>query len=248
MKNKPLIFTVLSVLCFVEPLIKVLYFKALTHFDFMVILANVATRNTVTEVFDFWVVFPLAGALILKLRKWTYYAFMSVLAYIIYSITTYERYTWPYNSDSPFMYHYVVAGLSIAIFGYFLSPRVREPFFDRRLRWWEPHTRYDVHISCKLHTKNLAFPSEILNISKSGAFLLHSHYLQPGQNLELQFRFQDTLFEVPVEVMNQHFSKGKMGFGVQFKFKNLAQHVQMAKLIRLLKASRAQLREEKVAA
>jgi hypothetical protein len=135
MKNKPFIFTLLSVLCLIKSLIKVLYFKVSTQFDFLVIFASLLARDSFREVVDFWLIFPIAGPLILKLRPWTYFALLGVLLYINYNIFTYERYTWPYNSDSPFFYNYAVALLSVAVFVYFLSPTVRQPFFDRRVRW-----------------------------------------------------------------------------------------------------------------
>ena len=116
MKNKPLIFTLISILCLIEPIIKILYFNAITHFDFMIIMSNLITRDSARDVFDFWLVYPLAGLLLFKLRKWTYFAFMSLLVYIIYNILTYEKYTWPYNSDSPFMYHYMIVIMASMVF------------------------------------------------------------------------------------------------------------------------------------
>jgi hypothetical protein len=244
MKNKPIIFSVLSSLCIVEPLIKVLYFKALTHFDFLVIFANISARNSFREVFDFWLVFPIAGLLILKLRKWTYFCFMSLLAYIVYNISTYERYTWPYNSDSPFMYHYLISLLCVGTFVYFLSPKVREPFFDRRVRWWEPKSRYHVQIMGKLQGSHLTFPTQILNISQSGAFLEDSKYLNTGDSLVLHFVFFGQMIDVPVEVIHRHTTNGKVGYGVKFKYKTFAQSIQMAKVIKVLRHSQKVFKEE----
>lgn len=243
MKNKPFIFTVLSVLCFIEPLIKILYFKATTKFDFVVIFANLQARNTFLEVVDFWLIFPIAGMLILRLRKWTYFSFMAVLAYINYNIFTYEKYTWPYNSDSPFLYNYVVALMSVAVFAYFLSPKVREPFFDRRVRWWEPKTRYNVHISCKLQGNHLTFPSQIINISQSGAFVFDSKYMKIGEHLILEFNFLGQTISVPVEVVNRHALHGQVGYGLKFNFKTLKQSVIMSKVIKVLKKSNSEFKE-----
>lgn len=247
MKNKPFIFTLLSVLCLIEPAIKVLYFKATTHFDFVVILSNLRSRNTFFEVFDFWLVFPIAGLLLIKLRKWTYFAFLSMLSYIMYNIMTYERYTWPYNAEAPFFYNYLVVALAAAVFVYFLMPKTREPFFDRRVRWWEPQQRHTVFISCKVHGPHLTFPSTILNISQSGAFLESSPYLKVGDRLELEFHFLGQTIEVPVEVVHHANVKGKTGFGVQFKFRNFTQGLRMAKVMNVLKKSSALFNEAEAA-
>ena len=137
MRNKPLIFQLLSALFFFEPAIKILYFKASTHFGFITVFENVLSRNSFRDVFDFWIVFPLAGVMLWKLRKWTYFAFLATMSYLVFSILTYEKYTWPYNSDKPLFYHYFIIALTLMTIAYFLAPNVRAPFFNRNLRWWE---------------------------------------------------------------------------------------------------------------
>jgi hypothetical protein len=241
MKTKPLIFSIISLLCFIEPLIKVLYFKVITHFDFVVIITNLMTRDSFRDVFDFWMVYPIAGVLLLKLRKWSYFGFMSLLAYIVYNILTYEKYTWPYNSESPFMYHYVVVCLSLMVFIVFLLPGVREPFFDRRVRWWEPKARYAVSISCRLKNDALIFPSEIINISTTGAFLRESAYFKEGERLSLEFDFLGNQISLPVEVINRHNIKGMNGYGVKFSFKSYRQSVLISRLIGIIKRSQETL-------
>lgn len=245
MKNKPIIFTVLSILCLIEPAIKILYFKAITQFDFLVIFANLQARNTFVEVVDFWLIFPIAGLLMTRLRKWTYFTFMAVLTYINYNIFTYEKYTWPYNSDSPFLYNYVVAGMTAVVFVYFLSPKVRTTFFDKRVRWWEPKTRYNVKMACKLQSSSLTFPSEILNISQSGAFIQESKYMKVGDVLQMEFNFLGQTISVPVEVMNKHSLNNIPGYGVKFNFSTLRQSVMMSKVIKMLKKSNTEFRDQK---
>jgi hypothetical protein len=237
MKNKPFIFTIISLLCLVEPVIKILYFKAITHFDFVVIMSNLMARDSFRDVFDFWLVYPLAGMLLWRIRKVTYFAFMSLLIYIVYNILTYEKYTWPFNSDSPFIYHYIVVVMSIMVFITFLFPKVREPFFDRRVRWWESKTRYQVNIACHLKNEHLVFPSEILNISGTGAFLKDSAYFNYGDKLNLEFDFLGTQITLPVEVINRHTVKGQNGYGVKFNFKSFRQNVQVSKIIGVIKRS-----------
>lgn len=245
MKNKPFIFTFLSILCLIEPAIKVLYFKATTHFDFMVIISNLQARNSFMEVFDFWLVFPIAGALILKLRKWTYFTFMSILAYIIYNISTYEKYTWPYNSDSPFMYNYIVVMLSVAVFVSFLFPQVRKPFFDRRIRWWEPQTRYNVQISCRLHSSFLSYSAQMMNISRTGAFLEDAAHLRVGDRLTMEFNFLGQNIEVPIIVVHQHTIQNQTGYGVKFAFKSFGQSIKIAKVISVIRRSHGLFKEPK---
>lgn len=219
----------------IEPLIKVLYFKATTHFDFVVIFANLKARNTFVEVVDFWLIFPLAGLLLLRLRMWTYFGFMSVLGYIMYGMTTYEKYTWPYNADTPHLYNYLVAALSAVVFVGFLFPQIRRPFFDRRLRWWEPNARYATQINCRVHGTHLTFPSQILNMSQTGAFLQESPYLKVGDKLEVTFYFLGEPIQLPVEVIHKSELKGMHGYGVHFTSRNLSHSLKIARVISVLK-------------
>jgi hypothetical protein len=245
MKKKPLIFTILSILFLIEPAIKVLYFKASTQFDFLVIFANIKARNTFMEVVDFWLIFPIAGILITRLRKWTYFAFLAVLSYINYNIFTYEKYTWPYNSDSPFMYNYVIAMMSVIVTAYFLMPKVREPFFNRNVRWWENKARYNVQIACKLQSNSLTFPGQILNISQSGAFIEDSKYMKVGDSLQLDFNFLGQTITIPVQVMNKHSVGTVTGYGVKFNFVSFRQSIVVTKVIKVLKKSQTEFKDSK---
>src|SRR5690348_14093639 len=120
MKQKPLLFKILMILCLIEPLIKIFYFRAQTHFAFSVIFENLLARTSPAEIFDFWLVFPLAGLSLLKIRKWSYFIFLSLLAYVVYTFVTYESYTWPYNSATPFFYNQVIVVMAVIIFISFL--------------------------------------------------------------------------------------------------------------------------------
>ena len=238
MRNKPLIFQLLSVLFLLEPGIKILYFKASTQFDLSLILANVFSRNGFREIFDFWVVFPLAGVMLWKLRKWTYFAFLAIMAYLIFSIATYEQYTWPYNSDSPLFYHYFVIAVTLLTIGYFLVPDVRAPFFNRKLRWWESKPRYKTSIPAKITGNKITFQSEILNISQTGAFLKDNNLLAPGDVVALSFESEGLLLEIPVKVVSRHVINSTTGYGVQFFPTSLTQKLQMFRLIGKIRGQR----------
>lgn len=231
MRNKPLIFQLLSILFLLEPAIKVLYFKASTHFEYSIIFANILSRTGLREIFDFWIVFPVAGLMLWKLRKWTYFAFLSIMAYLIFSILTYEQYTWPYNSDSPLFYHYFVIALTLGVMAYFLIPDVRAPFFNQKLRWWETKPRYRTSIPAKITGNKITFQSEILNISQTGAFLKDNNLLAPGDVVSLSFESEGLLLEIPVKVVSRHVIASTPGFGVQFFPTSLSQKIQMFRLI-----------------
>ncbi|MCE3014068.1 MAG: PilZ domain-containing protein [Proteobacteria bacterium] len=242
MRKKPLVFTLVSLLCIVEPLIKILYFKVTTQFDFDVIIQNLLARESFLEVIDFWLIYPLAGLLILKLRKINYYAFMSVLVYIFYSIATYEKYTWPYNSDKPFVYNYVITALSFAVFLYFLLPSTRRPFFDSRVRWWEPMVRYNVYLPCTVSKSDLTFKANVLNISKSGLFIEDHDKVQIGDLLNIYLEAFGIKLNATIEVMNKHTLNNKIGFGARFRLDSIGQNLTVRSLISKIKRSQSEVK------
>lgn len=227
---------------------KILYFKAMTHFDFLVIFSNLKAHEGFLEVLDFWLIFPIAGLLIMKMRKWTYFSFISILVYNIFRMSTYERYSWPYLSDSPFVYNYVVVGISTLVILYFLSPKVREPFFDRRVRWWETLKRHQVDLECKMRNEDSHFSSKILNISKTGAFIEYSAFLPRGSIFMVQFDLLGHSFDIPVEITSRHNYDGQSGYGIRFRFPSFRERNLMARLNKKLENTDKPVKAFKLAA
>lgn len=238
MRKKPLFITLVSLLCFIEPLIKVLYFKATTHFDFAVILANLGARSGFKDIFEFWLLFPLAGLMIVKLRNWTYVTFIALMGYSIHSILNYEEYTWPYNADTPFGYNIGVAVMCFAVIVYFLLPETRRPFFDARVRWWEPMVRYDVDIPCALVGSFGSLDTNIINISKSGVFIADTDKITVGDNIRMDMVAFGEVLCITLVVKNKHKLKGQAGFGAQFYFQNLSQYYKVRSIVSKIKASK----------
>jgi hypothetical protein len=235
MKQKPLIYILISIFCVIEPLVKLFYFRITTDFKFDVIFSNVFARTGFFEIFDFWLVFPLTGLTLLKIRKWTYFAFMSFLIYIIYSILTYEKYTWPYYSESPFLYHYVLVGLCCVGFIYFLFPEVRQPFFDRTIRWWENKRRFHVNIPCEVKLGSAVYATTIMNLSQTGAFLKGTPELQDLKAADLTFTYGDLKLLLPMTLISHHNYNNVPGIGVKFEFKNWGSKLQAARLMKKVK-------------
>jgi hypothetical protein len=238
MKNKPLIYKFLSILFLIEPIIKILYFKAATKFDFQLIFENLASRSSPRDIFDFWLIFPIGGLALIKIRNWSYFVFLSVLGYLVFSFFTYESYTWPYYSDSPLLYHYAVVFLSLVIFIIFLIPDVREPFFNRSIRWWDTKTRYTADIKCKILDANNAHDGLILNISQTGAFLQESAPLKVGDQMTLAFDFKGFQMSIPFRVVSKHAAGKYHGYGVEFQSSSFLDQIKLVRFLNRLKVYR----------
>lgn len=215
-KTKPILFSLITSFCFFEPIAKLYYFKVSTHFEWSVILSNLLSRNSALDIVNFWLLFPLAGLMLLKIRVWSYCLFMAVMTYNIYSLVTYEAYTWPYNNHMPHTYNLLLTFVCLGIIVAFCFPRIREPFFDRRARWWEPQKRHDIFLETQLQTSFDTIDSVISNISTTGAFILNVEELKAGDRLMVNFKILEEVFACEIQVVHKLSNGTINGYGVKF--------------------------------
>ena len=141
------------------------------------------------------------------------------------------------DSATPFFYHYLVVGLASSIFLLFLSPKIREPFFERRVRLWENIQRYPVRIQGAIKEGSVFHPAEILNLSKTGVFVKGMKY-EPGKEMILNFVYAGRSLELPVEIKHSIPFNGQEGVGMMFKGLNWRQRFKMSGVIFELKHRR----------
>ncbi len=255
MKNRPLIFITIALAHLLEPVIKLLYFKATTPFSFTTIVSNISQIHTPREIFEFWFLFPLGGLALLGVKKWSYPVFVGVQIYSIYSHMTYEKYTWPYVSEVPFVSSLVLLFVNALIIIYFALPDVRRPFFDRNMRWWETRTRYNLRIPMTFTHSNPEhlFDCDILNISQSGVFINHKGAIEVGSVIHMNINYKEYNITLQGTVMSQHAFEGERGIGVKFRFQNIWENLYMRKIVKNISKDmalieKAQKKAEKMAA
>jgi hypothetical protein len=247
MKNRPILFIVIAILHLIEPLMKVLYFKMTTPFSLSTIASNIASISGTRELFEFWFLFPLGGIALLGVKRWSYPVFVGVQIYSLWSHILYERFTWPYVSEIPFYSSLALLMMNVAIIIYFAFPDVRKPFFDRSIRWWETSPRYIQHlpITFSLTNPDILSDGEILNISRTGAFVACREVLETGTIIALNLAVADTALSLKAEIVSTHSFEGVRGIGIKFRFTNIWEDLAMRKLLRHV-SKRAQV-EERIA-
>jgi hypothetical protein len=242
MKNKPLIFIILGIIHLIEPLFKLIYFKATTRFPMTTILENVTQMSGAREVFEFWFLFPIGGLALLGIKKWSYPVFVSVQAYSIFTHLSYESYTWPYVSSTPQWPSLVILSCNITMIIYFLLPEIRKPFFDKDMRWWEHRERYTLRVPCSFssYQNNSLQDAEILNISLSGAFVsIDNNLFKQGDRLTINLTFIDENISLRARVVSIHSFDSAKGVGVMFEYETIWEQLEMSKVIKKIsKASK----------
>ncbi|HAZ14340.1 MAG TPA: hypothetical protein DCY86_16245 [Bdellovibrionales bacterium] len=243
MKKRPLLFVVLGILHLLVPFFNLLVFKLKTDMDWAVVLDNVQNIQGLKNVLDFWFIFPLAGLALLSVKAWAYPIFVGVQIYSLYNHLSYEKFTWPYVSERPFVGPLILMAVNLAIIIYFALPHVRRPFFDRRMRWWEARPRFGSEIPCFVSLLMPALDNsgvlktKILNISESGAFMEMRPGISINCDMRANFEGFGSKFSLTARVINHHVVNGVEGIGVQFIFTSGDERRALRKFIKKLSAT-----------
>lgn len=237
MKKRPLLFIILGILHLLEPLIKILYLKIITGFPFAKVMNNVLAIDGFRNLFEFWLLFPIGGLALLFVKNWSYLVFVAVQIYSIMTHLTYEEFTWPYVSETPFLSSMILMVVNVIMIVYFAFPSVRRPFLDKRVRWWETKKRYAVKIPCQVTGNSIpGFENaEILNISKTGLFLKGLEGFNLNETINIKFSFYNLHFTINGVIRSRHKYDSTEGCGVEFVYEDWKEKFSMARLIRILK-------------
>jgi hypothetical protein len=252
MSKRPLLFIILGILHILEPLIKILYFKATTHFSFSTIFSNISAERSMLGLFEFWLLFPIGGIALLGVKKWSYPLFVGVQIYSLWNHLTYQKYNWPYYSEVPHWPSMVLLGMNFFIVCYFTLPEVRRPFFESSLRWWEHRKRYNITLPISFHfgdPEKLHY-ANLLNISETGVFISYRHPLiDKGNPLWMNISYGDTHIKLKGKVVGLYQFESTEGIGVKFKFENIFEKLLIKKVVKKIsKTCKQQENTIKVAA
>lgn len=233
MKKRPLIITILAVIHLIEPLLKIGYLKFETGFEWTVILDNIFSINSPKAFLEFWFLYPIAGVALFFVRQWTYALFVGVQAYSIFAHLTYQKFTWPYVAETPFISHSLLLVFNLLVIAYVLMPEVRKLFFNPAIRWWETPTRYYYELPCSVTfgDSNDLVDINILNISKTGCFIKYPGEVVDGQPLSLHLTYGTNDITIDAEVVRITEFQGNQGIGVKFHFQNIWQHFTMNNIL-----------------
>ncbi len=160
-----------------------------------------------------WVLLPLAGFAIYRMKPWSYPVFITILLYSGYRYwETYRQ----FPSAFSFIWVLTVIGLNIFLTSFFLLKAVRRPYFEKRLRWWESRTRYLVKLPVSFNDKETGL---ITDISATGVFVA----TEPSRELNSTIRLEFELFGKPMKVSGSivhvrfESSTKPAGYGIAWK-------------------------------
>ncbi|MBD64172.1 MAG: hypothetical protein CME62_03135 [Halobacteriovoraceae bacterium] len=217
-QNRTLPFYILGTLLIIEPLIKILYLKLDTGFEYSTVMDVVMSIEGIINNLEFWLLFPVAGFALFIASAYSLFIFTGVYVYSIISFLNYEQYTWPYVQDTPHVSNYLLLFFNTLLFIYFLIPENRRPFVTRTKNLFRRAKRLSVNEIAELMTDSTHKNYDevnIINISKSGALIASKSQLSPEASYSLKLWGKLVQCEVIREIASD--AKGHH-FGVRFHF------------------------------
>lgn len=202
MFKRPLLVKLFGSYLILEPLIRLILMSIEKDFTIFQIFKHTILLSPV-DIFKFWFLFPLSGILLLSYKFYAYIIFMLLQLYSLFFHLNYEEYTWPYLSKYPSAAALVLLTINIFITVYLLFPRSREPFVNRKLRWWETPSRILVNLNSKIFLDETSNEEEIIikDISQSGASIIINKELQTDKTLKIHFTINNNNFEFDAKVV-----------------------------------------------
>lgn len=233
--EKPLYFYVLATLLFCEPLIKSLYLKFTTGFSWEILARTLIGIEGITANFEYWALFPIAAIALISVRSWSFFVFIGVQLYSIYSHLFYEEFTWPYVSENPQVSSIILIGMNVALVVYFLMPNNLRPYWNKTTSLWRNTTRIATKIPIYIKSQKTSTETTITNISQTGAYFTSEEELEIESNVSLDFVIDGRTKSISATIKRmQKTADDHYGYGVEFIFNNDEQKEHISRYIQTL--------------
>lgn len=220
MLKRPLVLKLFALLLFIDPLLRLCFITIETEFPFWIVLQK-AFALSPKDFFNFWVLFPLSGLLLLSVKIYSYIFFILVQIYSLYFHLNYKPYSWPYLDKNPSTTAYILLTINMLMVIYLLMPRSRELFFDESLRWWERGDRYTINEPCFAKIQDKEYQGVVCDLSFGGALVTFKENINIDKTMDLSFDILGKNITLKTQVVRaMEDLDGKINYGLQFLFKN----------------------------
>jgi hypothetical protein len=212
----------LATLLFCEPLLKVLYLKFQTGFEWDILMRTIFSIEGAFKNFEFWGIFPLAGYALISVRTWSFLFFMGLQAYSIYAYLAYEQFTWPYVAQSPHVSTSLLLICNLSIIMYFMVPAHFRPFWNETRKIWRNTTRFATTTQAFFKHKDKNINTTITNISETGAYFTSTQELGVGERISLEIPINGEIKKIEATIRRTQATAHEdyTGYGVEFHYKS----------------------------
>ncbi|MBD64159.1 MAG: hypothetical protein CME62_03070 [Halobacteriovoraceae bacterium] len=227
MLKRPLILKLFALFLVLDPILRVILLSIEKEFDFTVVLQK-SLNLPVVDLFNFWLLFPVSGVLLLGVKMYSYMLFIAIQFYSLFFHINYVEYSWPYLSQQPSVTAYILLFINLFMVVYLLMPRSREIFFNKDLRWWERGSRYTIEEPCFVKVLDKEVHGKVCDISFGGALLSLDEPIAVGNIVKLDFEIIEKNLSLNGQIVREVTTEsGEKRFGIQFLFESSWQKLQL---------------------
>lgn len=221
MINRPILLVIFAFYLILDPILRIAFIAINNEFTFVEVLFKSASL-TGLDFFNFWMIFPISGLLLLSIKAYSYFFFVIIQFYSLYFHINYESFSWPYLSATPSTTAYVMLFINSFMLIYLLMPRSREVFFDVNLRWWERGSRYNIEEACFITINDNEIHGELINLAFGGALvaLNTDQRFYTGDSGEIDFNLLNNNYKIDFEIVRILPFESGLNYGIQFNFKS----------------------------
>lgn len=240
MFKRPLLVKLFGSYLILEPLIRLILMSIEKDFTILQIFKHTIVLSPV-DIFKFWFLFPLSGILLLSYKFYAYIIFMLLQLYSLFFHLNYEEYTWPYLSKYPSTAALVLLTINIFITVYLLFPDSREPFVNRKLRWWETPSRVLINLKSLIMSEGVESQMMIKDISQSGASIMMDRELMNDLIIKVKFSINSQDFDLDAKVVrliDHEEETNQFFYGVNFQNMNYFTRLKLQVLLFNMSRSR----------
>lgn len=247
MPYKPWPIIILAILHLIEPLVKLPVYSLYLGIPLDRLFLFVWSKMTVTKLFLDYLLFPIMGIAILRVRPWS--LGVVVIGEIIAAVKYYPIFRAFIDNQmyGNFVFFLALFMLNILVLVYFFVPAVWKTYLDAKVRWWEHKYRYRLNVPVKLLKDGQELTGEIQDISESGLFVKISEELPLDTLYQLLINSHGLELDLHGRVIHERRDDGGYsGFGIKFEKKCFKRWLNMKKLIYRLEREKAPRRPERV--
>jgi hypothetical protein len=181
------------------------------------------------------------GLLVYAMKKWSYALFAGCVGWMLY------RNFMAIDRGQVNLLASVALSLgNVAFVGYFILPRVREPYLNKRLRWWETAKRYILdNVAGEIEGDDLKLSCQVQDMSRGGVFAALSTPVSIGQTIRIRFSPNGKhIFSVRAKIVfHRKLNDGREGCGLQFMELNAASLAMISDVIEGFRQARRASRD-----
>jgi Tfp pilus assembly protein PilZ len=235
MIRKPWPIIIIAFIFFLIPIVNVLgtYYFIKSEYLFSDYIKSLFFDSVnIFPLFNMIVPSLVAGIAVYNVKKWSYPVFLISMAWI--TLQMFYKFSAQEIQTSDFLVTIIIPMIiNIGYVSYVLLPKVRAPFFDPRLRWWETKPRYVFSTEIEITNGETITEGKMTNISEGGLFAVTSGAIEPNSIVKLKLTILDMPLEINAKVVYR--KPDGASHGLQFHDVNANQKRVLKKIVGHLK-------------